>query len=176
MSERSQAVPAGCPENTRLACTPGTSKANPFHSCQGVQVPVQARTLSPQHCRAGLSMVLRSPQPNIYNHPKKPVRKEPEPMTSLSAPISKYMLGTINLWLDQGPCNERSLIDTGGTNATRAPLCCPTRSKSIQPVPPGLQLSINIYIPKDSNMIIATIRYSYLSRATGNHSTSTGVL
>jgi hypothetical protein len=73
-------------------------------------------------------------------------------------------------------CNERSLIDTGGTNATRAPLCCPTRSKSIQPIPPGLQLSIYIYIPWDGNMIIVTIRYSYLSRATGNHSTSTGIL
>jgi hypothetical protein len=33
-------------------------------------------------------------------------------VTSLSAPISKYVLGIINLWLDQGPCNERSLIDT----------------------------------------------------------------
>jgi hypothetical protein len=30
---------------------------------------------------------------------------------SLPAPISKYVLGIINLWLDQGPCNERSLID-----------------------------------------------------------------
>jgi hypothetical protein len=33
-------------------------------------------------------------------------------LTSLPAPISKYVLGIINLWLDQGPCNERSLIDT----------------------------------------------------------------
>jgi hypothetical protein len=144
--------PTGCPENTRLACTLGTSKTNPFYSYQGVQVPVQAWTLSPQHYRPGLSMVLRPPQPNIYNHPKKPVWKEPEP-----APISKYMLGTINLWLDQGPCNEWSLIDTGGTNATRVPLCYPTRSKSIQPVPPDLQLSIYIYIPCDSNMIVMTV-------------------
>jgi hypothetical protein len=33
-------------------------------------------------------------------------------VTSLPTPISKYVLGIINLWLDQGPCNERSLIDT----------------------------------------------------------------
>jgi hypothetical protein len=33
-------------------------------------------------------------------------------VTRLPAPISKYVLGIINLWLDQGPCNERSLIDT----------------------------------------------------------------
>jgi hypothetical protein len=33
-------------------------------------------------------------------------------VTSLPAPISKYVLEIINMWLDQGPCNERSLIDT----------------------------------------------------------------
>jgi hypothetical protein len=82
MPERSQTVPlcrngdsrinmlSWVPKNTRLACTPGTSKTNPFYSCQGVQVPVQARTLSPQHCRPDLSMVLRPPQPHIYNHLK----------------------------------------------------------------------------------------------------------
>jgi hypothetical protein len=32
-------------------------------------------------------------------------------VTSLLAPISKYVLRIINLWLDQGPCNERSLIN-----------------------------------------------------------------
>jgi hypothetical protein len=40
------------------------------------------------------------------------VRAKDKRITSLPAPISKYMLGIINLWLDQGPCNERSLIDT----------------------------------------------------------------
>jgi hypothetical protein len=90
--------PAGCPENTRLACTSGTSKINPFHSCQGVQVPVQARTLSPQHCRPDLSMVLRPPQPNIYittlkAGPKRAGTHEKRE-TSLLAPISKYMLWT----------------------------------------------------------------------------------
>jgi hypothetical protein len=39
--------PAGYPKNTRLACTPGTSETNPFHSCHGFQVPVQTWTLSP---------------------------------------------------------------------------------------------------------------------------------
>jgi hypothetical protein len=32
-------------------------------------------------------------------------------VTSLPAPISKYVLKIIDLWLDQGSCNERSLID-----------------------------------------------------------------
>jgi hypothetical protein len=31
---------------------------------------------------------------------------------SLPTLISKYVLGIINMWLDQGPCNERSLINT----------------------------------------------------------------
>jgi hypothetical protein len=43
--------------NTRLACTLGTNKTNPFHSCQGVQVPVQTGTPSPQLCRPGLRVV-----------------------------------------------------------------------------------------------------------------------
>jgi hypothetical protein len=32
-------------------------------------------------------------------------------VTSLPAPIRKYVHGIINLWLDHGPCNERFLID-----------------------------------------------------------------
>jgi hypothetical protein len=71
--------PAGCAENTGLAYTPGTSKTNPFHSYQRVQVPVQAWTLTPQHCRPGLSMVLRPPQPSIYNHPKNRSKKSRNP-------------------------------------------------------------------------------------------------
>jgi hypothetical protein len=31
--------PSWVPQNTRLACTPSTSKINPFHSCWGVQIP-----------------------------------------------------------------------------------------------------------------------------------------
>jgi hypothetical protein len=30
----------GTPKNTRLAYTPGTSKTNPFHSCQGVYISI----------------------------------------------------------------------------------------------------------------------------------------
>jgi hypothetical protein len=44
-------------------------------------------------------------------------------VTSLPAPISKYVLGIINLWLDQGPCNEWSLIDTN--RETVQPNCAP---------------------------------------------------
>jgi hypothetical protein len=51
----------GTPKNTSLICTPGIDKTNPFHSCHGVQVPVQTRTPSPQHCRPSLSVVLKPP-------------------------------------------------------------------------------------------------------------------
>jgi hypothetical protein len=49
------------PKNTRLICSPGTNKNNLFHSYQGVQVPVQTGTSSPQHCKPDLSVVLRPP-------------------------------------------------------------------------------------------------------------------
>jgi hypothetical protein len=90
--------PAGCPKNTRLTCNPGTSETNSFYSCQGVQVPVQTGTPSSQHCRPGLSVVLRPPPKNL------PLTVGPERAkthdkraTSLPAPISKYVLGTIYL-------------------------------------------------------------------------------
>jgi hypothetical protein len=61
MPERSQAVPscetiiresmcpAGYPENTRLACTLGTSETDPFHSCHGFQVPSKLGLQAPAH-------------------------------------------------------------------------------------------------------------------------------
>jgi hypothetical protein len=73
--------PVGSPKKHTPCLYPGHKQDRPNHSYQGVQVPVQARTLSPQHCRPGLSMVLRPPPSNIYNHPKKPIQKEPKPMT-----------------------------------------------------------------------------------------------
>jgi hypothetical protein len=39
--------PSWVPQNTRLACTPGTNKTNSFHSCREVQVPVQTWTPNP---------------------------------------------------------------------------------------------------------------------------------
>jgi hypothetical protein len=43
-------------KNTRPAYTPGTNKTNSFHSYQGVQVPVQTWTPSPQYLRPSLNM------------------------------------------------------------------------------------------------------------------------
>ena len=58
---RESMYPSWVSRNTHLACALGTNKTNLFHSCHGVQVPVETWTLSPQHLRPGLSMVLRPP-------------------------------------------------------------------------------------------------------------------
>jgi hypothetical protein len=58
---RESMYPSWVPQSTRLTCTPDTNKTNLFHSCQEVQVPVQAWTLSPQQLRPSLSIVLRPP-------------------------------------------------------------------------------------------------------------------
>ena len=63
---REPMYPSWVPRNTRPVCSPGTNKTNPFHSCQGVQVPVQTWTPSPQLLRPSLSMVLR---PALNTHP-----------------------------------------------------------------------------------------------------------
>jgi hypothetical protein len=90
--------PSWVPQNARLICTLGTNKTNRFHSYQGVQVPVQTGTLSPQHQRPGLSVVLRPPP----NNPPITVGSERaethnKRVTSLSVPISKYVLVIISL-------------------------------------------------------------------------------
>ena len=43
---REPMCPAGCPENTRPACTLGTSRTNPLPSCHGVHVSIQTGTPS----------------------------------------------------------------------------------------------------------------------------------
>jgi hypothetical protein len=62
---RESMYPNWVPRNTLLICIPGTDKTNPFHSCQGIQVPIQTWALSPRHLRLGLSAVLRTP-PRIH--------------------------------------------------------------------------------------------------------------
>jgi hypothetical protein len=85
-------------ENTRLACTLGTNKTNQFHFCQGVQVPVQTGTLSPQHLRPSLSAVLRPPpnNPPLTVGPER-VGTHDKRVTSLPAPISKHVLRIISI-------------------------------------------------------------------------------
>jgi hypothetical protein len=53
-----------------------------------------------------------STYPRLQSVGPERARAHDKRVTSLPAPIRKYVLGIINLWLDQGPCNERSLIDT----------------------------------------------------------------
>jgi hypothetical protein len=95
---RESMYPSWVPQKTRLICTPGTDKTNPLHSYQGVQVLVQAWTPSPQHLRPGLSMVLRPP-PNTHPLKGSPERAKTHDkrVTSLPAPISKYVLRIISL-------------------------------------------------------------------------------
>jgi hypothetical protein len=142
-------VPSWVPKNTRLACTSGTSKTNPFYSCQGVQVPVEARTLSPQHCRPGLSMVLRPPQPNIYNHLKSQSGKSQNPWQERnkpSRPISKYMLGTSRsvTWL-WNPMQRTVLNRHKRNNCNQSPALMPNQVQ-VHPIRSTRSPIIHIYL------------------------------
>jgi hypothetical protein len=154
--------PSWVPRNTRLICTLDTNEANRFHSGQGVQVPVQTRTPSLQHRRPGLSVVLRPP-PN--NPPitvgSKRAKTHNKRVTSISVPISKYVLMIISLWPEYHPQQRMALNRHRWNNCNLSLAQLPTRSKSNpNTVPPDLQLlSIYIYIPCESNMIIVTIIY-----------------
>jgi hypothetical protein len=90
--------PSWVPQNTRLICILGTDKINPLYSCQAVQVSIQTRTPSPQHLRSDLSAVLRPPSkdPPITVGPER-AETHDKRVTSLPAPISKYVLGIISL-------------------------------------------------------------------------------
>jgi hypothetical protein len=115
--------PAGYPKKY-------TPRLHPRHKWDQ-SIPLLSRVLGPHlnldskppHLRPGLNVVLRPPPILVSNQL---VQKEPEPMTrvtSLLTPISKYVLGIISLWLDQGPCNGRSLIDMDRENS--ATKLCP---------------------------------------------------
>jgi hypothetical protein len=136
-----QCVQLGAPKTHALT--------NPFHSCQGVQVPVQARTLSPQHCRPGLNMVLRPPQPKIYNHLESRSRKSQNPWQernkSSCSHKQVYAWDKVGLWPDYGiQCNERSLIDTGGT--THQSLALLPNKVQVHPKPSLARYPIIIHI------------------------------
>ena len=115
--------PSWIPQNTRPACTPGTSKTNPSLSYQGVQVPIQTWTLSPHSWVLDLVWRLDLHHPRLQLVGPERARTHDKRATSLPALISKYVLRIISL-------SGRSSIDTGGTNATRASLGYLTKSKS----------------------------------------------
>jgi hypothetical protein len=56
----------GAPKTHVLLVPRAQARPTRFTPITGVQVPVQARTLSPQHCRPDFTMVLRPSQPNKY--------------------------------------------------------------------------------------------------------------
>ena len=58
---RESMSPVGCLENTRPACTPGTSRTNPSLSCLGCLGPRPNLDSKPPHLSPGLSVVLRPP-------------------------------------------------------------------------------------------------------------------
>ena len=56
---------AGCPENTRPACTPGTSRTNPSLSCPGCLGPRANLDSKPPLLSPGLSVVQGPPPPPL---------------------------------------------------------------------------------------------------------------
>jgi hypothetical protein len=97
MAIRESICPVGCSEDTHLACTLGTSKTSPFHSYQGVQVPVQAQTLSPHIAGPASVWCLDLLNPIYITTLKAGPKRDGthnKRETSLPASISKYMLGT----------------------------------------------------------------------------------
>ena len=135
--------PVGYPKNTRPAYTPGTSRTNPLPSCHGVQVLIQTGTPNPR------PWVPDSVRCKDLLHQKKlwqSVRKESEPTIReqqvFQAPIHKYVLGIINLWLAHDAlCNDRSLTDTDRESSVTK--LCPT-STTTQPLTPTNTQTISL--------------------------------
>jgi hypothetical protein len=79
--------PAGYPENTRLACTPGTSRTNPSFSCPGCLGPHPNWDSKPPPLSPGLSAV-QGPPPRKTNPNSRPrkSRIRDKRVTSLPSP------------------------------------------------------------------------------------------
>ena len=75
--------PARCPENTRPACTPGTSRTNPslsYPGCPGLRPNLDSK---PPHQSPGLSMVQGPPPPPLPISRSKKSRINDKRATSL---------------------------------------------------------------------------------------------
>ena len=96
--------PSWVPRNTCHVCTPGTNKTNPFHFYQGVQIPIQIWTPSPHTWDLVLVWCLDL---HLSLPSNQSVRKRfgthDKSVTSLPAPISKYVLWIISLWPNYHP-------------------------------------------------------------------------
>jgi hypothetical protein len=150
------------PQNTRLDYTPDTNETNPFHSCQGVQVPAQTWTQAPNTWDPISVWCL-----NLHLIPPVKVGLERDGthdkrVISLSAPISKYVLRIISLWPNYHPQQwtvlNRHRRDKYNQSLAQLPNQVKVQIQIQSIVPPGLQL-VSIYITCDGNMIIVTIIY-----------------
>jgi hypothetical protein len=166
-------VPSWVPRKTHASSAP-QARARPTRSTPviasrspsklGLQAPtLEARPQSGAYTSTYLRLQSVGPE-RARAHDKR--------VTSLSAPISKYVLGIINMWLDRGGPVQRTVLnrhrwDTCNQSLARIAQPSPYPIPSI--VPPGLQLFIHIYISCDSNMIIVTIIY-FLSLASDRQS------
>jgi hypothetical protein len=112
-------------------CIPAGNETNPFHSYQGVQIPIQIGTLSPQYLRPSFSAVLKPPpnNPPITVGPKRAGTHDKR-VTSLVTPISKYMLRIISLWPDYHPQQWTVLNRHRQDNCNLSLAQLPTRSTS----------------------------------------------
>ena len=122
----------------------------------------------PPHLRPGLNMVFRPPPfPTSNQVGPERVGTCDKSVTSLSAPISKYVLRIINLWPDYHP-QQRTVLNRPRRNKCNPSLARMHNQVQIQSTfPPGLQLSF-IYILGDNN-IVTTIIY-FLSLASDRQS------
>ena len=110
--------PSWVPRNTCPACAQGTSKTNPFHSCHGVQVPIQTWTPSPHTwdpilvwC---LDLHLSPPPISRSGKSRNPRQEHNEPSHS-----HKQVCAQDNKVCDRTiiHSNGRSLIDTNRDNS-----------------------------------------------------------
>ena len=115
----------------------------------------------PPYLRPSLSMVLRLPPfPVSQSVGPKRAGTHDKSVTSLFAPISKYVIRLISLWPDYHP-QQRTVLNRHRRNNCNPSLARMPNQVQIQnTIPPSLQLSF-IYIPCDSNVI--TIIISFLS-------------
>ena len=73
---RESMCPAGCPKNTRPACTPGTSRTNPSLSCPGCPGPRPNLDSKPPHPESQTQCGART---STTSSSHQSVQKEPDP-------------------------------------------------------------------------------------------------
>ena len=126
--------PVGYPENTRPACTPGTSRTNPSPSCPGCPGPRPNLDSKPPLLSPKLSAMQGPPPspPPISQSEKRRIHDKratslPCAHTQVCARDNKSVT-----CLD-GLCNDRSLIDTDRENSVIKPCLASTTTQPLTP-------------------------------------------